>query len=92
MVKYTKYYFLEEDAEASYNAEVNVDRIEIITDFIPLPEALNFLKRVYIMVLYRVCQYINDYLCTVYQKHLPPHDTHHGTATELCSKVTHTEI
>ena len=46
----TKYYFLKEHAmkqgsEAAYNAEVNVDRIDITTDYIPLPEAINFLKK-----------------------------------------------
>ena len=45
----TKYYFLKENAmkqgsEVAYNAEVNVDRIDIITDYIPLPEAINILK------------------------------------------------
>ena len=44
-----KYYFLKEHAmkqgsEAVYNAEVNVDRIDIITDYIPLPEAINFFQ------------------------------------------------
>ena len=44
MVVCTKYYFLKEHAmqqgaEAPYNAEVDVDRIDIITDFIPLPKA-----------------------------------------------------
>ena len=57
-----KYYFLKEHAmkqgsEAAYNAEVNVDRIDIITDYIPLPEAINFLKKVYMVMLYRACQY-----------------------------------
>ena len=52
----TKYYFLKEHAmkqgsEAAYNAEVNVDRIDIITDYIPLPEAINFLKKVYMVTL-----------------------------------------
>ena len=65
----TKYYFLKEHAmqqgaEAAYNAEVNVDRIDIIKDFIPLPEAINFLKRVYMVMLHRACQYINNYMCT----------------------------
>ena len=52
----TKYYFLKEHAmkqgsEAAYNAEVNVDRIDIITDYIPLPEAINLLKKVYMVML-----------------------------------------
>ena len=89
----TKSYFLKEHAmkqgsEASYNAEVNVDRIDIITDYIPLPEAINFLKKVYMVMLYRAYQYINNFLCTACQKHLPPNDTHHTTAAEGC-KVTH---
>ena len=92
----TKYYFLKEHArkqgtEVAYNAEVDVERIDIRTDYIPLPEALNFLKKVYLVMLYRVCQYINNYLCTTCQKHLPPHDTHHVTAAEEC-KVTHMDL
>ena len=92
----TKYYFLKEHAmqqgvEAAYNAEVDIDRIDIITDFIPLPEALNILKRVYMVMLYRACQYINNYLCTACQKHLSPHNTHHVTAAEGC-KVTHRDL
>ena len=92
----TKYYFLKEHvmkqgSEAAYNAEVNVDWIDIITDYIPLPEAINFLKKVYMVMLYRACQYINNFLCTACQKHLPPHDTHHTTAAEGC-KVTHRDM
>ena len=34
---------------------------------------------------------MNNYLCTACQKHLPPHDTHHVTATEGC-KVTHRDL
>ena len=65
----TKYYFLKEHAmkqgsEAAYNAEVNVDRIDNITDYIPLPEAINFLKKVYMVMLYRACQYIDNFMCT----------------------------
>ena len=91
----TKYYFLKEHAmqqgvEATYNAEVNVDRIDIIKDFIPLPEAINFLKRVYMVMLHKACQYINNCMCTAYQKHLPPHDTH-VTAAEGC-KVTDMDL
>ena len=82
---------MQQGAEAAYNAEVDVDRIDIITDFIPLPEALNFLKRVYMVMQYRACQYINNYLCTACQKHLPPHETHHVTAAEGC-KVTHRDL
>ena len=92
----TKYYFLKEHAmkqgtEAAYNAEVNVDRIDNITDNIPLPEAINCLKKVYMVMLYRACQYINYFLCTACQKHLPLHDTHHTTAAEGC-KVTRRDI
>ena len=92
----TKYYFLKEHAmqqgvEAAYNAEVNVDRIDIIKDFIPLPEAINFLKSVYMVMLHRACQYINNYMCTACQKHLPPHDTYHVTAAEGC-KVTDKDL
>ena len=92
----TKYYFLKEHAmqqgvEAAYNAEVNVDRIDIIKDFVPLPEAINFLKRVYIVMLHRACQYINNYMCTACQKHIPSHDTHHVTAAEGC-KVTDRDL
>ena len=92
----TKHYLLKEHAmkqgsEAAYNAEVNVDRIDIITDYIPLPEAMNFLKEVYIVMLYRACQYINNFLYTACQKHLPPHDIHHTTAAEGC-KVTHRDM
>ena len=92
----TKYYFLKEHArkqgsEAAYNAEVSVDRIDIITDYIPLPEAINFLKKVYMVMQYRACQYINNFMCTACQKHLPPHDTHHTTAAEGC-KVTHRDM
>ena len=61
----TKYYFLREHAmkqgsEEAYNAEVNVDRIDTITDYIPLPEAINFLKKVYMVMLYRVCWYVKS--------------------------------
>ena len=28
-------------SETAYNAEVNVDRVDITTDYIPLPEAIN---------------------------------------------------
>ena len=92
----TKYYFLKEHAmqqgaEAAYNAEVDVDGIDIITDFIPLPEAPNILKRVFMVMLYKACQYINNYLYTACQKHLPPHHTHHVTAAEGC-KVTHRDL
>ena len=92
----TKYYFLKEHfmkqgSEAAYNAEVNVDRIDIITDYIPLPKAINFLKKVYMVMLYRACQYINNFLCTACQKPLPPHDTHHTTAAEGC-QVTHRDM
>ena len=92
----TKYYFLKghamkQSSEAAYNAEVNVGRIDIITDYIPLPEAINFLKKVYMLMLYRACQYINNFLCTTCQKHLPSHDTHHTTAAEGC-KVTHGDM
>ena len=68
-----------------------MDRIDIIKDFIPLPEAINFLKRVYMVMLHRACQYINNYMCTACQKHLPPHDTHHVTAAEGC-KVTDRDL
>ena len=92
----TRYYFLKEHTrkqgtEVAYNAEVDVERIDIRTDYIPLPEAMNFLKKVYLVMLYRACQYINNYLCTACQKHLPPHDTHHVTAAEGC-KVTHRDL
>ena len=92
----TRYYFLKEHTrkqgtEVAYNAEVDVERIDIRTDYIPLPEAMNFLKKVYLVMLYRACQYINNYLCTACQKHLPPHDTHHVTAAEGC-KVTHRNL
>ena len=45
----TRYYFLKEHAmqqgaEATYNAEVDVDRIDIITDFIPLPKSFKLFK------------------------------------------------
>ena len=43
------------------------------------------------VLLYRACQYINNFLCTTCQKHLPPHDTHHTTAAEGC-KVTHRDL
>ena len=33
---------MKQGSEAAYNAEVNVDRIDNITDYIPLPEAINF--------------------------------------------------
>ena len=49
---------------------------------------MSFLKNVYLVMLYRACQYINNYLCTACQKHLPPHDTHHVKDAEGC-KVTH---
>ena len=75
----------------AYNAEVDVERIDIRTDYIPLPEAMNFLKKVYLVMLYRACQSINNYLCTACQKHLPSHDTHHVTAAEGC-KVTHRHL
>ena len=73
----TKYYFLKEHAmkqgsEAAYNAEVNIDRIDIITIYIPLPEAINFLKKVYMVMLYRACQYINNFLCTACQETFQP--------------------
>ena len=92
----TKHYFLKEHAmkqgsEAAYNAEVNVDRIDTITDYILLPEAINFLKKVYMVMLYRACQYINNFLCTACHRHLPSHDTHHTTAAEGC-KVTHRDM
>ena len=56
----TKYYFLKEHAkkqgtEVAYNAEVDVERIDIKTDYTPLPEAMNFLKRVYLVMQYRAC-------------------------------------
>ena len=91
----TKYYFLKEHAmkqgsEAAYNAEVNVDRIDI-TDYIPLPEAINFLKNVYMVMLHRACQYINNFLCIACQKHLPLHDTCHTIAAEGC-KVRHRDM
>ena len=82
---------MKQGSEAAYNAEVNVDRIDIITDYIPLPEAINFLKKVYMVMLYRACQYINNILCTAGQKHLPPHDTYHTTAAEGC-KVTQRDL
>ena len=52
----TKYYFLKEHArkqgtEVAYNAEVDVERIDIGTDYIPLPEAINILKKVYLVML-----------------------------------------
>ena len=92
----TKYYFLKEHAmqqgvEATYNVEVNVDRVDIIKDFILLPEAINFLKRMYIVMLHRACQYINNYMYTACQKYLPPHDTHHITTAEGC-KVTDRDL
>ena len=76
----TKYYFLKkhtrkQGTEVAYNAEVDVERTDIRTDYIPLPEAMNFLKKVYLVMLCRACQYINNYLCTACQKHLPLHDT-----------------
>ena len=43
------------------------------------------------VMLHRACQYINNYMCTACQKHLPPHDTHHVTAAEGC-KVTHRDL
>ena len=43
------------------------------------------------VMLYRACQYINNFLCTACQKHLPPHDIHHTTAAEGC-KVTHKDM
>ena len=70
---------------------MDVERIDISTDYIPLPEAMNFLKKVYLVMLYRACQYLNNYLCTACQKHLPPHETHHVTAAEGC-KVTHRDL
>ena len=47
----TKYYFMKEHArkqgtEAAYNAEVDVERIDITTDYIPLSETMNLLKKV----------------------------------------------
>ena len=42
-------------------------------------------------MLFRACQYINNYLCTACQKHLPSHDTHHVAAAEGC-KVTHRDL
>ena len=85
----TKYYFLKEHArkqgtEVAYNAEVDVERVDIRTDYIPLPGAMNFLKKVYLAMLYRACQYVNNYLCTACQKHLPPHDTHVLFVREMC--------
>ena len=43
----TKFYLLKENArkqgtEAAYNAEVDAERIDIRTDYILLPEAMNF--------------------------------------------------
>ena len=52
---------------------------------------MNVLKKVYMVMLYRACQYINNYLCTACQKHLPPHDTHHVTVAEGC-KVTERDL
>ena len=80
----TKYYFhkehaMKEGTEAAQRAQVHVENIAITSNYIPLPEAMNFLKKVYMVMLYRTCQYINNYLCTACQKHLPPHDTHHVT-------------
>ena len=46
---------MQQGAEATYNAEVDVENIDIITVFIPLPKALNFLKRVYMVMLYTAC-------------------------------------
>ena len=43
------------------------------------------------VMLYRACQYINNYLCTACQKHLPTHDAYHVTAAEGC-KVTHRDL
>ena len=83
----TKYYFCKEHAmregtEAAQKAQVHVENIAITSNYIPLPEAMNFLKKVYMVMLYRACQYINNYLCTACQKHLPPHDTCHVTVAE----------
>ena len=52
---------------------------------------MNVLKKVYMVMLYRACQYITNYLCTACQKHLPPHDTHHVTVAEGC-KVTEGDL
>ena len=43
----TKYHFLKEHArkqgtDAAYNTEADVERIDIRTEYIPLPEAMNF--------------------------------------------------
>ena len=82
---------MKQGGEAACNAEVKVERIDIITDYIPLPEAINFLKKVYMVKLYRACQYINIFLCTACQEHLSTHDTHYTTAAEGC-KVTHRDL
>ena len=76
----TKYYFhkehvMREGTEAAQRAQVHVENIAITRNYIPLPEAMNVLKKVYMVMLYRARQYINNYLCTACQKHLPPHDT-----------------
>ena len=76
-----------EGTEAAKRAQVHVENIANTSNYIPLPEAMNFLKKVYMVMLYRACQYINNYLRTACQKHLPPHDTHHVTVAEGC-KVT----
>ena len=65
----TKYYFHKEHAmregtEAAQRAQVHVENIAITRNYIPLPEAMNVLKKVYMVMLYRACQYINNYLCT----------------------------
>ena len=92
----TKYYFCKEHAmregtEAAQRAQVHVENIAITSNYIPLPEAMNFLKKVYMVMLCRACQYINNYLCTACKKHLPPHDTHHVTVAEGC-KVTERDL
>ena len=92
----TKYYFHKEHAmregtEAAQRAQVHVENIAITSNYIPLPEAMNVLKKVYMVMLYRACQYINNYLCTACQEHLPPHDTHHVTVAEGC-KVTERDL
>ena len=94
----TKYYFckghaMREGTEAAQRAQVHVENIAITSNYIPLPETMNVLKKVYMVMLYSACQYINNYLCTACalctacQKHLPHHDTHYVTVAEGC-KVT----
>ena len=61
----TKYYFhkehtMREGTEAAQRAQVHVENIAITSNYIPLPEAMNFLKKVYMVMLYMACQYINN--------------------------------